>query len=327
MISTKHKIYFLSCVLLLLLFPSFTILSKQSSDKLIWKGDSHAAFTALVQYQDNLYCAFRNANMHADISGKDCGVIKIIKSSNGEKWEDFLSFKEDGYDLRDPQLSVTPTGKMMLLTEKAKYENGKAVTRNSCVSFIKSNGEFTPLQNVNFDVCQNWNWIWNIEWIDGTAYGFCYAPYFGMVISSDGINYELVEKINLDGNPSEASVTKLDKNHLLAVVRRDGLAALGIYNQIEKQWQWKDCDEIIGCPKLLKVKRDLLVVGRSYKYGLQTSLYKYSKEKQRLEPLVRIPGGRDCSYPGITYRNRRLYVSFYKGNADNSDIYLSNIKY
>lgn len=325
MISTKHKIYFLYCVLLLLLFPSFTILSKQSSDKLIWKGDSHAAFTALVQYQDNLYCAFRNANMHADISGKDCGVIKIIKSSNGEKWEDFLSFKEDGYDLRDPQLSVTPTGKMMLLTEKVKYENGKAVTRNSCVSFIKSNGEFTPLQNVNFDVCQNWNWIWNIEWIDGTAYGFCYAPYFGMVTTSDGINYKLVEKINLDGNPSEASVAKLDNNHLLAIVRRDIFAALGIYNLTNKQWQWKDCDEIIACPKIIKAKRNLLVAGRSYKYGLQTTLYRLNKNKQELVPIERISGDKDCSYPGIVYKNRKLFISYHKGDINVSNIYMVTI--
>ena len=327
MISTKHKIYFLSCVLLLLLFPSFTILSKQSSDKLIWKGDSHAAFTALVQYQDNLYCAFRNANMHADISGKDCGVIKIIKSSNGEKWEDFLSFKEDGYDLRDPQLSVTPTGKMMLLTEKVKYENGKAVTRNSCVSFIKSNGEFTPLQNVNFDVCQNWNWIWNVEWIDDVAYGFCYAPFFGMVKSKDGVVYELVESLKLDRNPTEASIIKLNRNELLAIVRSDGPAYLGIYNLKSQKWQWSDCDEEIACPKLIASKGKIYVAGRSYKSGVKTSVYKFNKRKKKLICIYQVSGGKDCSYPGIVCHRKQFYLSYYKGDVSSSDIYLAKFYY
>lgn len=324
MITYKHKSLLFSCVLLL---TSFTFFSKQPSDKIIWKGDSHAAFTALVEYQDTLYCAFRNANMHADISGNDCGVIKIIRSGNGEKWEDYLTFTESGYDLRDPQLSVTPVGEMMLLTEKVKYENGKAITRNTCVSFIKSKRQYTPLQSVTFDVSQNWNWIWNVEWIDGVAYGFCYAPFFGMVKSSDGINYDLVDIINLQRNPSEGSIAKLNSNHYLAVVRTDGVAYLGIYDVNEGKWRWKDCDEMIACPKVINYKNKVYVVGRSYIGGLKTSVYKFNKRNKELRCLVRLSGGKDCSYPGLVYHDGKLYVSYYKGDGSSSDIYLATIKF
>lgn len=325
MSKRTYKLGLIGLLILFLLLTSAAI--KEPSTNLIWKGDSHAAFTSLVYYNNYLYCAFRNANQHADTNGKDNGCICIIRSKDGDIWESFLRFDNQEYDLRDPQLSVTPSGKLMLLTEKVQYNEGHAKTRSTAVTFIKEDGSFTPISSIHFDTYDNWNWIWNIEWIDGVAYGFCYIPFFGLVRSEDGINYELVEKIHLDGNPSEASVGKLDKNHLLAVVRRDSLAALGIYNLTEKQWQWKDCEEIIACPKILKVRRDILVVGRSYKFGLQTTLYKYKKSKYSLDPLVRIPGGKDCSYPGFVYKNRYLFISYHKGNARTSDIYLSKIKY
>lgn len=321
----KYKSVILTCALVLLELTSFALHPKKSSDKLIWKGTSHAAFTSLVQYHDTLYCAFRNANKHVDVNGMDCGVIKIIMSSKGEKWEDYLTFTESGYDLRDPQLSVTPAGEMMLLTEKVKYENGKAVTRNSCVSFIKSKRQYTPLQSVTFDVSQNWNWIWNVEWIDGVAYGFCYAPFFGMVKSSDGINYDLVDIINLQRNPSEGSIAKLNSNHYLAVVRTDGVAYLGIYDVNEGKWRWKDCDEMIACPKVINYKNKVYIVGRSYIGGLKTSVYKFDEKTARLKNIFRITGGEDCSYPGIAEFNRRLYISFYKGNTNVSDIYVTSI--
>lgn len=315
------------CGILLLLIFLTSAAIKGPSSKLIWKGDTHAAFTTLVYYNNYLYCAFRNANQHADTDGKDNGKICIIRSKDGDEWESFLTVKVSDYDLRDPQLSVTPSGELLLLTEKVQYKEGHAVNRNTAVTFIKEDCSFTPISSIHFDTYNNWNWIWNIEWIDGIAYGFCYIPFFGLVKSEDGINYELVEKIHLDGNPSEASVAKLDKNHLLAIVRRDSLAALGIYNLTDKQWRWKNCDEMIGCPKIIKAKRNFLVVGRSYKYGLQTTLYKFSKNKQELVPIERIQGDKDCSYPGIVYKNRKLCISYHKGDAKSSNIYLTSLKY
>ncbi len=325
--NDKHLSILFSRFLLLLLLTSSADYTKTSSDKLIWVGESYAAFTSLVHYNDTLYCAFRNANMHADLNGIDCGSVVIIKSANGEDWEPFLTYSKTGCDLRDPQLSITPSGELMLLTEKVKYEKGKAVTRNSCISFIKNEREYTSLQDVIFDVSQNWNWIWNIEWIDNVAYGFCYAPFFGMVRSTNGINFNLIESIDLARNPSEASVIKLKKKILLAIVRTDSVASLGLYHVNKKQWQWMDCEEMIDCPKIIAAKKkNILVAGRSYKEGLNTSLYRFNKKTKKLENFFRISGAKDCSYPGLVYNKGRLYVSYYKGNGKSSNIYMTILK-
>lgn len=321
------NIFIIRSILFFLLCTSFSLYAKEPTEIVIWKGDSHAAFTALVQYNNKLYCAFRNANNHVDFQGKDCGAIKIIRSADGEKWESFLTYREKGYDLRDPQLSVSPSGELMLLTEKVQYKEGHDVTRNTCVSFIREDGTYTPLKHINFEISKNCNWIWNVEWIDGVAYGFCYVPFFGMVRSLDGINYELVETINLNRNPSEASIAKMNKNEYLAVVRTDGVAYLGIYDVKKQNWNWKDCEEMIACPKIITIKRELLVVGRSYEEDLKTTLYRYNKSTKQLESLIRISGGKDCSYPGIAYNKKKLYISYYKGDVKKSDIYLTTMKW
>lgn len=296
------------------------------SNEIIWKGNPYAAFTSLVYYKGSYYCAFREANKHWDNTGKDCGVIKIIHTNNLKDWDEFFVFSESGYDLRDPQLSVTSDSILMLITEKVRYERGEALSRNTCVSFFVDSGGFTPLSHIVFDACQNWNWIWNVEWIDNEAVGFCYAPFFGMVKSKNGIKYELVEKLNLERNPTEASVLKINKNELLSIVRTDSVALIGVYDIGNKQWTWKNSEIVLECPKLVEVNGTYYVVGRSYDIEKNTSLFKFNVAKQDIEKIISIPGGKDCSYPGIVYKDGKLYISYYKKNEMTSDIFLAIIQ-
>lgn len=257
---------------------SHQLFANEIKGKLIWKGQSYAAFTSLAYYEGNFYCAFRNAKTHFDKTGLDCGRIIIIRSEDAVHWEEFLSYKEDSYDLRDPQLSLTPSGKLMLMTERVKYVDGKSKERHTYVSFINKDGSHSGLEPITFDASPNRNWIWNVGWIDGVAYGFNYNPFFGFVKSTDGIEFELVERIQLDNLPTESAVEKLNQNELLAVVRTNQNAIIGIYNINKRKWDWNECDERIDCPRIIKVNNDIFVVGRSFKGGEKTSLYKFNKK-------------------------------------------------
>lgn len=293
--------------------------------KLIWKGHPYAAFTSLAYYEGNFYCAFRNAKSHVDKTGLDCGSIVIIKSEDAEHWGEFLSYTEDGYDLRDPQLSVTPSGKLMLMTERVKYVDGKSKERHTYVSFINKDGSHSSLEPITFDASPNRNWIWNVGWIDGVAYGFNYNPFFGFVKSTDGKEFELMERIKLDNLPTESAVEKLNKNEFFAVVRTNKNAIIGIYNKKNRKWDWNECDERIDCPKIIKVKNDIFVVGRSFNGGKKTSLYKYNKKERQLKRVLTISGGRDCSYPGIVCLKGKFYISYYSGEKEQSDIFMAII--
>ena len=80
--------------------------------KKIWSGEPHSAFTDLERFQDKWYCAFRIGNGHA---GKgDYGKIRVIVSDDGQSWQSAALLQNDGVDLRDAKLSVTPDGELLL---------------------------------------------------------------------------------------------------------------------------------------------------------------------------------------------------------------------
>lgn len=295
------------------------------STKKIYTGKPYASFTSLINYKGRFYCAFREAKKHYDPSGEDVGIIRILHSKNGKRWQPFLSYSVDGIDLRDPKLTVTPEGKVMLLVEEVKYENKVAVLRKSCVSFFSSNKSHTELIPISFKPNMDWNWLWDVSWIDGIAYGYIYAPYFAFVKSSNGINYKLVDKPAIDNSPTEASVVKL-RDKFFSVVRRKQNAYVGISNDGD-QWQWKDGGMRIGCPKLFTYNGEIYAVGRAYTGKSNcTALFKINKESGKLMILLELSSDRDSAYPGIVVKDSILYLSYYLGDLTDSSIYFSKIK-
>jgi hypothetical protein len=79
----------------------------------IWDTAPHSAFTDLIRFKGKWLCTFREADNHA--GGQD-GKIRVIVSEDGDKWKSSALLAEDGVDLRDPKISITPDGKLMLLT-------------------------------------------------------------------------------------------------------------------------------------------------------------------------------------------------------------------
>jgi hypothetical protein len=83
-----------------------------SVDK-IWDFALHNAFTDLVRYQERWFLIFRESDRCEKGSN---GMIRILESDNGISWKSVATISKKGIDLRDPKLSVTPNGRLMLLT-------------------------------------------------------------------------------------------------------------------------------------------------------------------------------------------------------------------
>jgi hypothetical protein len=317
----RYIIFYL--ISILIASPSLVTAQTLLFNNKIWSGENYAAFTSLVFYNGCFYCAFRNANKHADVTGEDCGVIKIIKSKNGDEWESFLSFSEEKFDLRDPQLSITPEKKLLLIANKVHYKEGKANYRQTCSVFIDDSTKQLTLKPIGFYPNLDRNWLWNIEWIDGNAYGFIYSPYFAFTKSQDGIHYRIIERINLSDSPSEASLIKW-KNKYVAVVRRNTNSLIGIYNK--NKWEWFDSQHRVACPKLIKIKGNLYVVGRHYGDKKQTAIFRIDMKRHILKYVFGIPCKTDCGYPGLVYKDDVLYITYYSGDGKKSDINLAKVK-
>lgn len=316
----RLRLLFFLCFCIL---PSFLYPQTVLSNKMIWEGENYASFTSLRYYDGVFYCSFRNANKHADTTGNDCGIIKIIKSKDGEVWEDVLTFSEKGFDLRDPQLSVTSDNKLMLVTNKVQYKEGKVVYRQTCYSFIYDYNNQMPLTPLVFEPVLDRNWLWNVEWIDGDAYGFIYSPYFAFAKSQDGIHYSVTERIELKESPSEASVVKFG-NKIVTVVRRNTNVLIGVYDK--NKWEWFDSGQKVASPKLIKINGKLYVVGRHYGEKKRTALFRIDMKRHVLKFVLGIPCKTDCGYPGVVYKDKLLYISYYSGDGKKSNIYMAKIK-
>src|SRR5690606_9793714 len=98
---------------------------KEEQVSRIWDQADHNAFTDLIRYKDAFYCTFREASGHVVNPGQENGSIRVIRSVDGKEWKSLALLKKDGLDLRDPKLSITPEGRLMVVMGGSVYREGK----------------------------------------------------------------------------------------------------------------------------------------------------------------------------------------------------------
>lgn len=297
------------------------------SNSLIWKGNKYAAFTTLTIYDEEFYCAFREAQSHVDMSGVDVGHIVVLRSKDGKAWEKHCVIGCTGYDLRDPQFFVDSEKHLNLLAEKVKYKDNKAIIRESCYVDLVGKNKVHDLRPISFDNNITWNWLWNVNTINGTLFGFTYVPYFALYKSEDGRQYKYVSTPALKDSPTESAIIGLDGETLLAVVRQTKFAAVGTSYDSGKTWHWRRSKHCIDCPKMIHYGNDIILAARNTDEHPHTSLYLYNKSAEDFDVMFDLPDSEDCSYPGIVEKDGYLYISYYQSEKKTcSDIYFAKIK-
>src|SRR5262245_50816664 len=119
----------------------------------IWDFADHNALTDLVRYHNRWFCAFRESNSH--VYGID-GIIRILTSDDGVKWNNAALLQKEGVDLRDPKVSVTPEGKLMLLAGGTSYDNTTYLTRQPLVAFSEDGTSWSDLHTI----LAPHEWLW-----------------------------------------------------------------------------------------------------------------------------------------------------------------------
>ena len=163
------------------------IKSEDVSIRKIWSNEYHNAFTSLIWFKGSFYCSFRQGSDHA--GGVD-GVVRIIKSKDGINWTSVAMLEKKGYDLRDPKLSVTPDGKILVNMGGSVYKDRKLMSCLSHVFFSNSSGKkFSDPQPISISATAKTNrdWLWRlldgvfllmIRWDSGTGFwGRSKPPY------------------------------------------------------------------------------------------------------------------------------------------------------
>jgi hypothetical protein len=312
----------------------------------IWDQGKHNAFTDLIRWRNQWYCTFREADAHV---GGD-GQLRVMTSPDGVKWESAALVSEKGIDLRDPKLSITPDDRLMIVAGGSVYNGGKTLLeRQPRVSFSKDGKSWTPPQRV----LEKGDWLWRVTWHDGKAYGVSYnaearqtkdakdatkatGPVstdpadwkLKLVVSSDGVKYDLVTHLGVPGNPNETTLRFLPSGELLALVRREAGSTfgwIGVSKAPYKDWQWHETKHRLGGPNFIPLPDgQLWAVSRSYPDGAKTVLSRLTPNSY--EPVLTFPSGGDTSYAGLVWHDEVLWVSYYSSHEGKSNIYLAKVR-
>ncbi len=320
-----------------------------SSNEQIWYYGNHSAFTSLVKFKGDYYVSFREAGSHVfDDDGKARGKIRILTSRDGKDWESVALIGKEGFDLRDPKLSVTPDNRLMVTIGGSVYEGKKLVARKPQVCLSSDGRIFSDLQQIKFSQGGGLNgqeWPWRVTWHKGTGYTVCYTltsrshAFLTLWKTKDGVHYDYMCKLDLDENnfPNEATVRFLPDDRMVILIRQDGdrngasaNGLLAIAASPYTEWKYTDIGFKIGGPELLVLGQDHLVIGgREYdREGNHTAIWAgplegpFRKVVNLHEPVS------DSSYPGFIMSGKELWCSYYRSFGDKKSdaaIYLAKI--
>src|SRR5438270_2788437 len=134
----------------------------------IWDQGAHNAFTDLIRWRGKWYCTFREADAHVGGDGK----VRVLESADGKAWGPGSLIAEEGIDLRDPKLSITPDDRLMIVAGGSIYGGTKTLKgRRPRVAFSKDGREWTAPRAV----LDEGEWLWRVTWHDRRAYGVSYS--------------------------------------------------------------------------------------------------------------------------------------------------------
>jgi len=307
----------------------------------IWDQAPHNAFTGLTRFQDQWFCVFREGENHASLDGN----LRLISSFDGKTWESaglFSSPHPHLTDMRDGKVGIAPDGQLMLI--------GAAAVHGEC----KERQSYSWLSRDGFSWCdptavgEKDVWMWDFAHNENKVYSVGYGmpgtaqAHSGVRLynSNDGIHFEVTATIRqeetADSNAMRASETALlfHQNQGIALSRREfwngmgrAKALLGTASAPYHDWTWNELDFHIGGPALLALPDGRIIAGgRKPVPQSHTALWEVDIASGKLHELITLPSANDSSYPGLTWHENVLWVSYYSSHEGKSDIYLAKLE-
>lgn len=310
------------------------------SIKKVWgDGTWHCAFTSIVEFKGRYYISFREYDSHIfDSKGDAEGRIRIISSKNGKKWQSVALISKEGYDLRDPKLSITPDNRLMVTVGGSIYRNKVLVGCEPQVIFSADGNEFSEPSPIKFDskTKGTHDWLWRVTWHEGVAYGVSYSKKENnkwelyLYKGTNGINYDLVSHLDCDGFPNETTVRFLEDGRMALLIRRDNGDRRNIWATSAApftDWTMTKTASHMGGPDFIVLGEDKIVAGgrTTFMGAPQTTLFTGNDAGRFIEKIT-LPSAGDNSYPGFLRVGDELWVSYYSCHeTERPSIYLAKI--
>lgn len=306
----------------------------------IWDHALHCSMTDLIRFKNLWFCVFRESDSHA--KGKN-GSIRLLMSSDSLEWHTAAVFAQEGVDLRDPKLSITPHGMLMLLVGGTILNDRfEYLSTQSRVAFSEDGMMWSPFTLI----LEPHEWLWRVTWHQGKAYGAAYGRtnpnnkyeewFIKLFESSNGLDFVLLTQWDIQGYPNETTLRFLKSGEMFALVRRekpeDNACYTGISSPPYTFWTWSSTQHHVGGPNFIVLPYDnLCISGRlvfNSPYACAEKTFLGSLEFGSVLPLILLPSFGDCSYPGMVFHDNLLWISYYSSHENGkAAIYLARVKF
>lgn len=331
MCNTK-KILTFSLLIIFDMFFHDGLFAQIASRKVYGDGSTYCAFTSLIKKDGLFYLAFREAQTH--VSEGDFGVIKILTSKDGDNWNFFQTISEPFVDMRDPNLSVSPQGNILLLWgARMKLQSGEYTTKTHYSKMRR--GRFTEPKAIRLpdfvdDRCCAW--CWRMTWGEQYGYTIVYRhdgtkQRTDLLRTKNGKLYKHVIEFDIPDTPSEGKVIMLDSQRMLAVVRTDKKGYFGQSTYPFRNWSWQQMPEFIGGHDICIEANTFVCASRRHTaQGNKTYVYYGSSEAATFDKSMSLPSGGDTGYCSVLKVENEWWISYYSAHeSQKPSIYLAKI--
>jgi hypothetical protein len=315
--------------------PRLEVISVQR----IWAEAPHSAFGDIIRFQDRWFCVFREGKGHvAKAGGDDDGKLRVITSGDGESWESAALIAEQGIDLRDPHLSITPSGELMIVAGGSEYPGGVFRGRQPRAVFSKDGRQWSQPKRV----LDRGNWLWRVTWHDGVAWGVTKVDppandpsglgRADLVRSRDGLQWDTVAELEVPGG-NESTIRFQADGRMVILMRtqtpQDRMAFVGWSEPPHSGWHWTKQAVFVGGPNFIVLPGGEMVGGGRWMTapgadGARMGLGPMTLD--RYDPQLVLPSGGDTSYPGFVFHDGVLWVMYYSSHESNTAIYLARVR-
>lgn len=315
---------------LLLFLAALPLLAVESAR--IWDSAPHSAFTDLIRHKNQWICVFREGRGHVSSDGS----IRVIGSTDGQKWESLSHLTMPNIDLRDPKITITPRGELMLTGAAAhRTQDGQKNVDHDTMVWFSRDGKSWSEPKIIGD--HNY-WLWRATWFKKQVLMVGYPTNSGgsgeratrLYTSSDGRNFmSLVPSLVAEGFSNESTILFRKDGTALCLMRRDEKGFNGLLGTAKPpymEWKWADVGARIGGPNFIELPNGRLIgVVRLYDGKTRTSIVEL-KASGGLQELETLPSNGDSSYAGIALHNGELWISYYSSHEGKTAIYLARWK-
>jgi hypothetical protein len=294
--------------------------------RMIWGRAPHNAFADLLRFRERWYCVFREGRLAASPDG----AVRVLSSADGNVWQPSALVSVPGADLRDPKLSNTSYGRLLLLAEAVSDGAAGPARRTLAWSSPDSREWEGPVQAGDPGMR-----LGRVTWHLNRAYSVGYGnPGPGPVrlySSGDGERFTLqADNLLPPRQDAEAGLLFGRDGSALCLMRGDGAgspAQLGKSRAPYRAWSWSGLNAIVAAPNMLELADGRVIVAGSVPGSeARIALWWLDTERGTLKEFLRLPSGGDAERPGLASHEGMLWVAYHSSHEGRAMIYLARVK-